>query len=284
MRPTGEWLTQPGGLAEQLHSLRKAARLTGDQLARQLGWPRSKVPKIENGRQMPSAADITAWAQACGQPDAAAELLELLAQGQSLHRQYRHQRRQGQATLQREFDQAVRHGKRIRNFEVAFIPGLLQTASYARYRALEAVRVYGYPDDGVEAAVAARLERQSVLYEPGRQFDFILTEAAIRFLVCPPDVMLGQLDRLGSLSGLPGITVGIIPLDTELDVAPVNGFLIVDDVTYLETHGGLDDLHGQESADYDRIADRLMAESLTGEAAERFIADAAARLRGESWR
>ena len=50
----------------------------------------------------------------------------------------------------------------------------------------------------------------------------------------------------------------------------------MDDVTYIETHGGLDDLRGQESADYDGIADGLLAESVTGEAAERFIADAAA--------
>jgi transcriptional regulator with XRE-family HTH domain len=280
LRPTAEWLTQPGGLSERLHGLRLAARLTGDELAERAGWgSRSKVPKIENGHTAPSPEDITTWTRVTGHPEAAAELIEMLAQGTSEHRQYRHQRRHGQAALQREYDKAVRQGKRIRNFEVSFIPGLLQTPEYARYRCLEAVRVYGYPEDGVEASVAARIRRQEVLYESGRQFDFILTEAAMRFLVCPPGAMLGQVDRLASLSGLPGIALGIIPLDTELAVAPVNGFLVVDDVTYLETHTGLDSIHGQESADFDRIADLLMAEALTGDAMQALLQSIADRLR-----
>ena len=38
--------------------MRKAAGLTGDRMAEDLCWPRSKISKIENGRQMPSAEDI----------------------------------------------------------------------------------------------------------------------------------------------------------------------------------------------------------------------------------
>lgn len=282
MQPTGDWLNQPGGLAERLARLRKAAGLTGERMAEQLGWQRTKISKLENGRQMPTPDDIVAWAQICGRRDAAPELLGMLSEAETLHRQYRHLRRRGHAAIQQEFDRAVRQGKRIRNFEVSFIPGLLQTAAYARCRVLEAVRVYGFDPDGVEAAVAERMRRQEVLYETGRQFEFIMTEAALRLLVCPPGVMLGQLDRLASISGLPSITLGIIPLDTELSVAPVNGFLTVDDVTYIETHGGLDDLRGQESADYDGIADGLLAESVTGDEAQRLLAAAATRLRNRA--
>src|SRR5215510_5177333 len=75
LQPTGEWLNQPGGLTERLVRLRRAAGLSGDQLAARLAWARSKVPKLENGRQMPTEADLTAWAEACGQPEAAPELL-----------------------------------------------------------------------------------------------------------------------------------------------------------------------------------------------------------------
>src|SRR6185437_14379074 len=64
LQPTREWLNRPGGLAERLQRMRKAAGLTGDQLAVRLGWTRAKVPKIENGRQMPTEADIKAWAEA----------------------------------------------------------------------------------------------------------------------------------------------------------------------------------------------------------------------------
>jgi transcriptional regulator with XRE-family HTH domain len=68
MQPTGEWLNQPGGLAERLTLMRKTAGLTQETLAGRLSWPRSKVVKLENGRQMPSPADLREWADACGQP------------------------------------------------------------------------------------------------------------------------------------------------------------------------------------------------------------------------
>jgi transcriptional regulator with XRE-family HTH domain len=279
VQPTGEWLNQPGGLAERLQRMRKAAGLTGERLAEQLGWPRTKISKLENGRQMPTAADLTAWAAECGQPDAAPELLDMLAQAQAVHRQYRHRLRQGHAAMQADLDQLVRQAKLVRNFEVLIIPGLLQTADYARYRALEAVRVYGAAEDGVEAAVAARMRRQEVLYDSSRQFEFIITEAALRFRLCPPAVMLGQLDRLFGLSGLGNITLGIIPMDVELPVAPMHAFLIVDDLTYVETHAAEDVLHGEESTAYERIADGLMGEAVTADAARLLISSAAAFLR-----
>ena len=196
MRPTGEWLNQPGGLAERLRRLRKAAGLTGDRLAEMPGWPRSKVPKLENGRQMPTEADIRAWAEACGQPEAIPELLDLLSEAQAVHRQWRHKLREGQAALQAEYDTLVRDAKRVRNFEIMLIPGLLQTPDYARYRALEAVRLHGRRADERGATVAARMRAGEVLYDTGKTFEFIITEAALRYLLCPPRVMLGQLDRL----------------------------------------------------------------------------------------
>jgi transcriptional regulator with XRE-family HTH domain len=278
LRPTGEWLNQPGGLAERLQRLRKAAGLTGDRLAAMLGWPRSKVPKIENGRQMPTEADIRAWAEACGQPDAIPELLDLLSDAQAVHRQWRHQLRSGHAALQAEFDAIVRQAKRVRNFEVTFIPGLLQTPDYARYRILEAVRTQGTRAEGVDAAVAERMRRQEVLYDASKTFEFVITEAAFRLLPCPPQVMLGQLDRL--LDRLPGnVTLGIIPMGVQLDLAPVNSFLMLDDTAIVEGHGGEDVLGEDESADYARIFDMLLAESVTGDEARRLIADAAASLR-----
>lgn len=281
MQPTGEWLNQPGGLAERLQRMRKAAGLTGDRLAAQLDWPRSKVPKLENGRQMPTEADISAWARACGQPEATADLLELLGAAQSVHRQYRHRLRSGHASIQDDLAAIVKLARRIRNIEVTVIPGLLQTPGYARYRALEAVRVHGFAEDGVEAAVAARMRRQEILYETEREFEFIITEAAMRIRLCPPQVMLGQLDRLLSLSGLANISLRIIPFDVVLPVAPMLGFMMLDDMAYVETHTSEDLLAGPEAVLYGRIADDLAAEAVTGDAAQRLLTAAAETLRGE---
>ena len=279
MRPTGEWLNQPGGLAERLQRLRKAAGLTGDRLAAQLGWPRSKVPKIENGRQMPTDADIRAWAEAAGQPDAIPGLLDLLSDAQAVHRQWRHQLRSGHAALKAEFDAIVRGAKRIRNFEVLLIPGLLQTPDYARYRALEAVRLHGTAAEGVEETVAAQMRRQEVLYDAGKTFEFVITEAAFRLLLCPRPVMLGQLDRLLVASTLGNVTLGIIPARTELPVAPMVGFLTVDDMTVVETFTSADTIPGRESAAYEQIFGELLAEAVTGDEARRLVAAAATGLR-----
>lgn len=279
MRPTGEWLNQPGGLAERLVRLRKAAGLTGDRLAEIAGWPRSKVPKIENGRQMPTDADLTAWAEACGRPDVIPELLDALSEAQAVHRQWRHKLRKGHAALQEEFAALVRGGSHIRNFEVVSVPGLLQTPDYARYRMLEAVRLHGAAAEGVDATVVARMRRQEVLYDQSKEFEFVITEAAFRLLPCPVPVMLAQLDRLVTASTLGNVTLGVIPFDVELAVMPMLGFLAVDDLTVLETFTGADTLGGEESAKCRQIFKELMAESVTGDEARRLITAAAEGLR-----
>jgi transcriptional regulator with XRE-family HTH domain len=259
--------------------IRKDAGLTGDQLAARLGWARSKVPKIENGRQMPTDADIRAWTEACGELDEGPALLELLSDAKAVHRQWRHQLRSGHAALQVEFDTLVRQAKRIRNFELLLIPGLLQTPDYARYRALEAVRLHGTAPERVEETVVARMRRQEVLYDTGKTFEFIITEAALRYLLCPPQVMRAQLDRLLGVPGLSHVNFGIIPPGRELPIAPMAGFLMADDVTIVETFTSEVTLRGEESAKYGAIADGLMNEAVTGDEARHLIAVAAAALR-----
>jgi transcriptional regulator with XRE-family HTH domain len=262
--------------------MRKVAGLTGDQLAARLGWARSKVVKLENGRQMPTDADIRAWAEACGQPEAIRELLDLLSDAQAVHRQWRHQLRRGHAALQDEFDVFVRQGTRVRGFEVVYIPGLLQTPEYARYRILEAVRRHGTSETEVENAVAARMRRQEVLYDTSKTFEFVITEAAFRLLACPPRVLAAQLDRLLISSTLGNLTLGVIPGGVELQVVPVTGFLNVDDRTVVETFTSSETLRGQESAAYKQIFDDLMAEAVTGDEARQLITAAAASLRERS--
>jgi len=275
---TGDLLNKPGGLAECLLKLRKTAKLTQVALAEAAGWPSSKVSKIETGQQFPSGDDITAWCAACGQPEAAGELRDLLETARSSRRQYR--LRGSQAAIQAELDRLVRSARHVRNFEPIVIPGLLQTPDYARYRALEGVRVHGFREEDVEATVAARMRRQEVLYGAGRQFDFVITEAALRFLLCPPGVMLGQLDRLMSVPGLAGVTLSIVPFGTVLEVAPMHGFMLLDDAAYVEEHSGDRELAGREAETFKAIGEALLGEAVTGNEARDLIVSAAAFLRG----
>lgn len=278
MNVPSEQLNQPGGIAERLYRLRKDAGLTGVDMARQLGWPRSKISKIENGRQMPAPSDIRAWASECGHPDVVNELLDLLAEVQETHRQWRRELRKGHAAIQTDVDQRTRQAARIRNAEIALVPGLLQTGAYARSLSTEIAGVYGIGEEGVEASVAARMQRQEILYDNAKKFEFVMTEAALRVMPCPPQVMLGQLDRLLGL-GLDNVTLGIVPMGVQLSMTPVHGFLILDDVTIIETYSSETEIQGDEAAAYGRIFDRLMAEAVTGENARQLIVASADYLR-----
>lgn len=72
------------------------------------------------------------------------------------------------------------------------------------------------------------MDRQLVLYEGTTQFEFIITEAALRWWVGPPNVMLAQLDRITALAGLDTVWVGVIPLDTEVDAWHEHAFVVMD--------------------------------------------------------
>jgi transcriptional regulator with XRE-family HTH domain len=280
VHPTDKRLNQPGGLAERLYRMRKDARLTGDQLAEHLGWGtgtgRTKVSKIENGRQLPTPDDIRAWAAAAGHPEAARNLLDMLADAQAAHRQWRGQLRGGHAPVQQDLDRRTKTATRFRNAETVIIPGLLQTAGYARSIMQETADVWGTTD--IDAAVGARMQRQEILYDTSKTFEFVITEAALRLLPCPPQVMSGQLVKLLSLD-LPNVTLGIIPMGVQLRMPLINSFLLLDDVVIIESYGS-ENIGGEdESAVYAQVFDHLMAEAVTGDEARQLITAAAASLR-----
>jgi hypothetical protein len=169
--------------------------------------------------------------------------------------------------------------RRIRNFEVSVIPGLLQTADYARHRLLEGARMHGGDQGEVESAVAERMRRQEILYDQTRTFEFVVTEAALRLLLCPAPTMRGQLDRLNTLTfQIPNITFGIIPFGVELRTAPQNGFLILDELAIVESVAVETTHTGVEAASYASAMDGLLDEAHTGEAARAIILSAAHAL------
>jgi transcriptional regulator with XRE-family HTH domain len=278
VHPVNERLKQPGGLAERLYGLRKDAGLTQVELAADLKWPATKVSKIENGNQVPSAGDIRAWTAECSHPEATDDLLDILADIQTVSRRWKQRVRGGLAPIQEDYDRRVREAASIRNAEILLIPGLLQTAGYARSILERDAAAYGTGD--ADAAVAARMRRQEVLYDPGKTFQFVITEAALRMLIVPAQVMAGQLDRLLSLN-LDNVTLGIIPMGVELDTLPAHGLLIVDDTAIVETTDEEREAGEEESGMYARTFGRLMAESVTGEQARRLITAAAEALRNE---
>jgi transcriptional regulator with XRE-family HTH domain len=270
-------LTQEGRLAERLHTLRTDAGLTGDQLAELLHWARSKVSKLENVRQVPTVQDVRVWAAACGHPEETDDLTELVREVRSLHQRWQRRLKQGQAVVQRDVDELTRAATLVRNVEPMIVPGLLQTAGYARSIAVQSAAIWGTSD--IDATVQARMDRAQVLYDTAKTFVFIVTEAALRLMPCPRQVMLGQLDRLLSMD-LENVTLGIIPLGRELPMTPYSSFLLLDNRLITESFGDEDQGEAQSEA-HIRIFDMLMQEAVTGDDARRLIMAAAADLRGK---
>jgi len=132
----------------------------------------------------------------------------------------------------------------VRNFQPGIIPGLLQTAEYARrIMALAGIGHHG----GHAAAVAARLGRQQALHDRDRSFEFLLTEAALRYRPAPPQTRTAQpggrrdastnqtrtaqLDHLAAVVTLETISFGVIPADAEMHAITRCGFILYDDRT-----------------------------------------------------
>ena len=262
-------------LGLRLRELRRQAGLTGSQLAASLSWPASKVSKLENGRQTPTDDDILAWTGATGATGAPAEAEALLASLHTLETQYAEWRRvlqRGLSAVQRELAEFEEKTKSFRVVEVTVVPGLLQTAEYARARLAQAAQLLGRADD-VDEAVGARLRRQEILYRPDKRFHFVVTEAALRFRLCADDAMLAQLERLVALSALRNIKLGIIDFETRYTIAPWHGFWILDsDLVTVETYSAeLNLAQPQEIELYGRVFDQLAAVASYGSEARAIL-------------
>lgn len=223
----------------KLRQLREDAGLSGRELAELLGWSPSKLSRIELGQQVTTTNEIAALAAAVGLPDDRAQgLIGELRTARAEYSTWRAQISASIANNQKAIYASDSTTTHLRAFEVAAIPGLLQTPDYARAVFQALITLHRLADD-VDRAVASRLQRQAVLYEPGRMFQFLLAESAIRFTVGDGDVMRAQLDRLQTLAGLPNLELRILPFSAPAPRLLFNGFWIRDETTVeIETTSG----------------------------------------------
>jgi transcriptional regulator with XRE-family HTH domain len=267
----------------RLRRLREDAGLNGKQFAAHLGWAASKVSRIEHGKQTATTEDVTAWTATVGAPPDLVE--DLLAELRNVRFEYiawSRQLRAGHAPRQRASIGLAAAATTIRAFESDVVPGLLQTADYARHILTRLVAFRELPDD-VERGVRARMRRQEVLYDPDKQLRFLLTEAALRYQPCPTSALRGQLDRLLAVTGLDTVQLAVIPFSTELPVVPSHGFWIFDDdLVLVETLSAELSLRDAEDVDlYRRYFELLWDTALRGEDARQFIAQLARDLIGD---
>lgn len=184
--------------------------MTGRQLAALAGWHSSKVSKIEYGKQTPSEEDIRVWCHHGGTPEQADDLIIAVRDIEALHVEWRRRLRTGTKARQEKSLSIESETELLRWYEPVLIPGLLHTAEYATAVLQRIIAFYEVPDD-VNAGVAARMERQRILYGTQHRFHFVLAEQALRTMVGDQEVMSGQLDRILSVMSLPRVRLGIVP-------------------------------------------------------------------------
>jgi len=219
------YLTDRERLATALRDLRQNAGLTGVEAARRARMSQPKISKLETGRLLPSVKDIqTLIGLYQATPVAREELLEIAARLHATIESNRTILRRGAARMQARLGAVEQQATTLRYFSPIVLPGLLQTAEYMR-------RVFALELSGAELArtVAARQERQQILYDAEKSFTFIITEAALRWGFCPNDVMAAQASHIASLSTLTNVEIGVIFLDTPAGDIPLHGYQIFDD-------------------------------------------------------
>jgi transcriptional regulator with XRE-family HTH domain len=266
-----DWLSRPGGVVDQLRSMRARSGLRGREIADALGWPQSKVPKLENARQLPSTEDVQGWARVCGVPDEADAVVALLDTLPGLRLEWQRRAEEGDA-LERELDELVDQATDIRCLAASAVPELLQTAGYAGHVTRAQYDLAGLDLDVVEQVVAERLQLQQTVYastNDRRRFQFLIAEPVLHWPAAPPEVMRAQLDRLLSVVGLANVELRILPTDGGL--VPLTPFAMYDDQVVMESFGEVLHLPTGAADPHRRAFDRLWSSAVGPDETRRLI-------------
>lgn len=213
-------------LGAELRRLREQAGLPGRRLAEQIGISQSKISRIESGTALPTIPEVTAWAAAAGAPKEAVGRAVALVNAAYTEVHSWDSAIRGQGGLQPDIGKIEADACAVLVYQPTLVPGLLQTAEYAR-RVFAMFRP-AYPQADIPAVTASRVERQAALHDPDRRFAFLITEAALQWRPGPPGLLLAQLDRIASLSTLDNVTLGVIPQSARALTHVPHGFTMIE--------------------------------------------------------
>ncbi|MET9178788.1 helix-turn-helix transcriptional regulator [Kitasatospora aureofaciens] len=263
-------------LGQRLRDIRRDSGLSARALAKAAGWHESKCSKIQSGRVMPSEADIRTWTVICGAPGQAADLIATARNIEGMYIEWRRLERSGLKRAQESVRPLFQRTRRFRMYQSWVVPGLLQTPAYTRAVLNTIVSLRSTPDD-VDDAVAVRIERQKVLHSGDRRFAILVEEWVLRTIISTPDVLIGQLGHLSTVSALPSVSLGVIPLGSPRGSGwPVESFTMYDDaqvnVELVSAH--LTITQPAEIAEYSRTFSELAGIAVHGAEARSLITSA----------
>lgn len=205
-------------LGGELRRLRETAGLTGEQVIERVGWASaSKLSRLENGRSRPGVGDVLDLLDLYGVTGSSRDELITIARDAANTRAWLRSY-SAMTNRQRTYAELEAGCATILEYGSVIVPGLLQTAEYARVRIVSAhplatpVGERHEPADP-ETEVAARMARQSLLSrgtDPPR-YTAVLEASALSLRCGPPEVMVAQLQRLRTLAALPNVTLHVLP-------------------------------------------------------------------------
>ena len=174
----------------------------------------------------------------------------------------------------------------ISDFQSSVVPGLLQTADYARAGHEGAMPRLSLKE--IDRRIEAKLTRQNLLTQPDPPlFNAVLDEAVLHRQVGGPRSMQAQLEHLIEIADLPNVTVQVIPfafgahpgVESNFNIldmrAPTPGVVFVEGLVgflYLERADDLERYH--------TIFDRLQSIALSPKDTINLIVKIRANTRG----
>jgi transcriptional regulator with XRE-family HTH domain len=214
-------------LAAELRRLRTDARLSIEDVAGRLKWPGSKISRIENRQVGISTQDLRKLLDLYQVTDRAYrdELLEMARR--ATERGW-WQAFSGMPPALGNLIGLEAEAATIRTYQPELVPGLLQTADYAR-----AVIRAGRPADTTEEIdrrVEIRLERQEVLTRtdpPPPKVSVVLNEGVLARRVGGPEITRAQLEHLVRERDRANIVIQVLPFSGGAHPAMVGPFTML---------------------------------------------------------
>jgi transcriptional regulator with XRE-family HTH domain len=259
-------------LGGELRRARVAAGFSSqDALAAKLGFDRTVIAKAETGERPPTDDVLAAWCTACRLNDELFGRLVVLA-------------RRADGPVPTWFEDWLRaegEAHTLRIWQPLIIPGLLQTAEYARALFLAA----GADDVKADELVAVRMERQSIFDRPEPPHVItVLDESVLHRLVGSPVIMYEQLTHLAGLAQRPDISAEIVPASTGANAGLSGGFQLAScdgapDVLYMNSVEDVTEEKRSLVRHATRVFDLVRGDALPRAASRTLIMEAA-----EQWK
>jgi hypothetical protein len=255
-------------LGRQLRRLREAKGVSREDAGWEIRASESKISRMELGRVGFKERDVADLLTLYGVTDAKerAALLSVVRQANTpgwWHRYNDVQPKWFESYLGLEAAASL-----IRTYEVQFVPGLLQTADYAR-----AVITLGHgaaDEHEIDRRVALRTERQQVLTRSDAPHLWVVVdESALRRPIGGREVMRAQLASLVKATTQPTITIQVMAFDAGGHAAAGGAFTVLrfpeqdqPDLVYMEQLTGALYIDQREEVDtYIKVMERVCVEA-----------------------